>query len=95
MNEDLSVTAQPQPKSARRRTRLIWVFAVCAGLAATFGNAGSTLDTATPEDPCLYNQSCGEETHIAIEEMQGDQLAAQCDILRVNNEPIPPVCEGI
>lgn len=95
MLEDVSVTAKSRPQRARRRARFIWVLAVCAGVTIIFGADVPTSVTATPEDPCLYNQTCGEENHIAIEEMQGDQLAAECDILRVNNDPIPPVCIGI
>lgn len=103
MYENGSESAQARPHSARRPTRLIWVFAMCAAAAVSFGpgvahtlsSNGSISVNATPEDPCLMTQTCGEETHIAIEQMQGDELAAECDRLHLAGLPIPPVCDGI
>lgn len=57
--------------------RLIWVAAIIAGIAVYFGAGAAytladkpTWHTATPEDPCLLNHTCGEETPGAVEELQ-------------------------
>lgn len=57
--------------------RLLWVTAILTGVAMYCGaGAAQTLAgdpisrTATPEDPCLLNHTCGEETPGAVEELE-------------------------
>src|SRR6476661_8440997 len=95
MIENVSVSAESAPGRVRCPKRLIWVVAVFAGVALSFGasaaqtltNDGSTSVTATPEDPCLLNHTCGEETPGAVEELQ-----ALCVRLQEQNLPLPDDC---
>ncbi len=100
MFEEKSAPAQSQPRRARRPIRLIWVAVVIGGVAvgfgaaeaSTLGNNGSTAITATPEDPCLLNNTCGLENQIVEDEAQGRNFQAYCDELKLKNVTIPE-CE--
>lgn len=100
MSEEKSAPAQSQLRRARRPIRLIWVAAVIGGVAISFGAAqsqtlgssGPTSITATPEDPCLLNNTCGLENQIAEDEQQGRNFQAYCDELKLKNITIPE-CE--
>ena len=100
MSEDTSAPAQSQPRRMRRPIRLICAAAVIGGVAVSFGAAeaqingtdGSTSITATPEDPCLYNNTCGLENQIAEDQAQGKDFQAYCDELKLKNITIPE-CE--
>ena len=91
----VSVPAESVPGRVCCPKRLIWVVAVFAGVAVSFGasaaqtltNDGSTTVTATPEDPCLLNHTCGEETPGAVEELQ-----TFCVRLQDQNLPLPDEC---
>ena len=95
MIENVSVSAEAAPGRVRCPKRLIWVVAVFAGVALSFGasaaqalnNDGSTSVTATPEDPCLLNHTCGEETPGA-----GRGTAS---VLRQVAGPKPPATRGL
>ncbi|WP_205873644.1 hypothetical protein [Mycobacterium camsae] len=99
MFEEKSAPAQSQPRRARQPIRLIWVAAVIAGVAVSFGaaeaqilsNAPASI-TATPEDPCLYNNTCGLESQIAEDEAAGRDFQAYCDELKLKNITVPE-CE--
>ncbi|WP_142277063.1 hypothetical protein [Mycobacterium asiaticum] len=76
MIKQLSACTASRTGIARRSTRLIWVLAVSAGLAVSIGaGAADTFTnqpasvTATPEDPCLLNHTCGEDEPGAVEDM--------------------------
>lgn len=79
---------------------MIWVAAVIAGVAVSFGaveaqtlgSNGPTSVTATPEDPCLLNNTCGLENQIAEDESAGRDFQAYCDELKLKNITIPE-CE--
>ncbi|WP_155763495.1 hypothetical protein [Mycobacterium asiaticum] len=78
------LSAPSRPGIERRPSRLIWVGAVLTGAAVCFGGGavptlteGATVLTATPEDPCLLNHTCGEETPGAVEELE-----AYCNNMR-------------
>jgi hypothetical protein len=96
MIENVSVSAEAAPGRVRCPKRLIWVVAVFTGVALSFGasaaqtlnNDGPTSVTATPEDPCLLNHTCGEETPGAVEELQ-----AYCVELQDQSLPLPEDCE--
>jgi hypothetical protein len=83
------------PVRVRCPRRLIWVVAVFASVALSFGASaaqtltsdGPTSVTATPEDPCLLNHTCGEETPGAVEELQ-----AFCVRLQEQSIPLPEDC---
>jgi hypothetical protein len=83
------------PVHVRCPRRLIWVIAVFASVALSFGASaaqtltsdGPTSVTATPEDPCLLNHTCGEETPGAVEELQ-----AFCVRLQEQSIPLPEDC---
>lgn len=99
MFEEKSAPAQSRLRRARRPIRLIWVAAVIGGLAVSFGaveaqtlGSGPTSITATPEDPCLLNNTCGLENQIAEDEQQGRDFQAYCDELKLKNITIPE-CE--
>lgn len=94
MVKQLSVCKASRTGVARRSTRLLWVLAVSAGLAVsigagaadTFTNNPATV-TASPEDPCLLNHTCGEEDPGAVEEM-----IAYCKIQREQGALWTPEC---
>ncbi|MHA7652186.1 hypothetical protein ACX9NE_17880 [Mycobacterium sp. ML4] len=101
MSEQMSVNAQSRPRQVRRPIRLIWIAAVIGGVAVSFGaaeaqtlgNSAPTSITATPEDPCLLNNTCGLENQIAEDEAQGRNFQAYCDELKLRNVTIPE-CES-
>ena len=77
MTREVSECTPLQAGAVRRSTRFIWVMAMCAALAASVGagvaqtfNENPASVTATPEDPCLLNHTCGEETPGAVEELE-------------------------
>lgn len=55
---------------------------------APHGDASIVL-TATPEDPCLLNHTCGLENQIAEDEAAGRKFQAFCDELKLKRLTIP------
>lgn len=101
MFQEKSVSVQSQqPRHPRRATRLMWVFAAAA--AVTFGAGagfsysldGPATISATPEDPCLMNHTCGEENQIPGVEAPGEAMQQECSELR-DRGIFTPECEAI
>lgn len=87
MFEELSVSAQSRPRHPRRAARLMWAIAVFAAVAFGYGSGvaqtlnGPTSITATPEDPCLMDNTCGEENQVPGVETPGEEVLVQCEEL--------------
>ena len=92
MSDEVSTPAHVQ----RRQRRTLWVAAVFAGLAISFGvSAQLTMRdapasiSATPEDPCLLNHTCGVEGTVPLDQLTPEELRVECDGLKERGIDVP------